>query len=83
MSILGFIAAAAGFAYAVVVLVARLVYRATPVGWAPLMMVLLFVSGIQMIMLGIIGQYLKRTFDETRQRPLFIIDEVIPSDQNR
>jgi glycosyltransferase involved in cell wall biosynthesis len=83
MSILGFLAAGAGFAYALAVLVARLVYHATPIGWAPLMIVLLFVSGVQMMMLGIIGQYLKRTLDETRPRPLFIIDEVIPSGQNR
>ncbi len=44
-------------------------------GWASLMVVLLIVSGVQLIMLGIIGEYLRRNFDESRKRPVYIIDE--------
>jgi len=41
-------------------------------GWASLMVVLLIVSGVQLIMLGIIGEYLRRNFDESRKRPVYI-----------
>ena len=78
MSMLGIVSAAAGLLYAVVVLIARIFFRATPVGWAPLMVVILVTSGVQMMMLSIIGQYLKRTYDEARPRPLFLVDEVLP-----
>jgi dolichol-phosphate mannosyltransferase len=76
MTVLGFLSAAAALLYAVVVLVARLVYHSIPIGWAPLMIVILLVSGIQMMMLGVIGQYLRRTYDEARPRALYLVDEV-------
>jgi len=78
MSTIGILLAAAGILYAVVVLIARVFYHATPIGWAPLMIVILITSGVQMVMLSVIGQYLKRTYDEARPRPLFLIDEVSP-----
>jgi glycosyltransferase involved in cell wall biosynthesis len=46
-------------------------------GWASLMVVILTVSGVQMLTLGIFGEYLWRNFDETRKRPSFVIDQVI------
>jgi dolichol-phosphate mannosyltransferase len=78
MSAIGLLLAAVGILYAVVVLIARIFYHATPIGWAPLMFVILITSGVQMVMLSVIGQYLKRTYDEARPRPLFLIDEVSP-----
>ena len=78
MSLLGIVSAAAGLLYAVVVLIARVFFHATPIGWAPLMVVILVTSGVQMMMLSVIGQYLKRTYDEARPRPLFLVDEVLP-----
>jgi dolichol-phosphate mannosyltransferase len=45
-------------------------------GWSSLMVVLLLVSGIQLLMLGVVGEYLWRTFDEARKRPPFIISEM-------
>jgi len=78
MSMLGIVSATAGLIYAGVVLIARVFFHATPIGWAPLMVVILVTSGVQMMMLSIIGQYLKRTYDEVRPRPLFLVDEVLP-----
>jgi dolichol-phosphate mannosyltransferase len=47
---------------------------ATPFsGWAPLMMVILFVGGLIMIMLGVIGEYVWRVYDEVRKKPNFVI----------
>jgi dolichol-phosphate mannosyltransferase len=45
-------------------------------GYAPIMMVLLIVSGLIMFMLGIIGEYLWRTYDKVRERPQYIIKDI-------
>jgi dolichol-phosphate mannosyltransferase len=42
-------------------------------GWASIITLILFLSGVQLLMLGIVAEYLWRTFDESRQRPPFII----------
>ncbi|WP_195396761.1 glycosyltransferase [Holdemania sp. 1001302B_160321_E10] len=44
-------------------------------GWSSMMIVLLFFGSLQMIFLGIIGEYLGRIFDETKNRPLYYIEE--------
>lgn len=46
-------------------------------GWTSLMVVLLVVSGAQMTMLGILGEYLWRTLDETRRRPRFVVEQIL------
>jgi len=43
-------------------------------GWTSLIVVVLLLSGFQMLMLGIIGEYLGRTFSEAKGRPLYFID---------
>jgi dolichol-phosphate mannosyltransferase len=53
------------------------VFWGNPVkGWAPIMIVLLVVSGIQLLMLGIIGEYLWRTLAQVRQRAPYLIDSI-------
>lgn len=50
----------------------------TPVkGWSTLMCLVLFSSGVILLMLGVLGEYLWRTLDATRNRPVFIIDKVV------
>ena len=44
-------------------------------GWSSLMVAIIFTSGVQMLTLGVIGEYLWRNFDATRNRPSFIIDK--------
>lgn len=43
------------------------------------MVVILFFGGIQLVALGIIGEYLGRTFDETKGRPLYFVNRYVPS----
>ena len=62
--------------YALYLLGARLFGAVQVRGWTALMLVLLFVSAFQMIALGIIGEYVWRTLDAARQRPLYVEDEV-------
>lgn len=75
MSLLGFIFAILGFLYALVVLFNALAGR-PPEGWASLMVVVLVVSGVQMLMMGVLGEYLWRALDETRRRPPYIIEDL-------
>ncbi len=56
----------------------------TPVmGWASLMCIVLFGFGVVMLMLGIIGEYIWRALDASRNRPPFIIDEVVREDEEQ
>lgn len=77
VSLTGFVVVALAFAYAALVLYLSL-FRGFPVsGWASLMLVLLLVSGIQILMLGVLGEYLWRNLEETRHRPRFIVESVL------
>lgn len=70
---LGLLSAGAGFATALWTIVSKLVGFPSPRGWASIMAVILFVGGVQLIVLGVIGEYLGRVYDEVRQRPLYIV----------
>jgi polyisoprenyl-phosphate glycosyltransferase len=45
-------------------------------GWTSIVLLLLFIAGTQIVFTGILGEYIARIFDEVRQRPYFIVDEV-------
>nr|MBQ8252091.1 glycosyltransferase [Lachnospiraceae bacterium] len=54
----------------------------TPIlGWASLMCVVLFSFGLMMLMLGILGEYVWRALDASRNRPPYLIDEIKKSDE--
>lgn len=78
-SLIGICLSLLGLLYALVIVFLRLCYAIPVEGWASLMIVLLLVSGVQMLMTGILGEYLWRNLDETRKRPPFIIEKIIES----
>ena len=78
MSFLGFGFALFGFIYATVVVINGLAGK-PPEGWASLMVAILIIGGIQMLMMGVLGEYLWRALDETRRRPRYIIEATVNS----
>ena len=75
-TVLGLIVSALALCYMVVVLIDALVYGDPVAGYPTLMTVLLFLGGVQLLSLGIIGEYLGRVFTESKQRPCYLIDEL-------
>ncbi len=79
-SLLGFGMAFLGFLYACVIIVSRVVYGSETElarGWYSMIVVLLLVSGVQLIMTGVLGEYLVRTLESTRQRPSYLVERVV------
>lgn len=52
---------------------------ATVAGWTSLMVIVLLIGGVQMIAIGVLGEYIGRLYMQGKQRPLFVVDEVIRS----
>ncbi len=71
----GYVTSAAAFLYACSVVVQKALGY-TVQGWATIMVATLFLGGVQLISLGIIGEYLGRVFNEVKARPLYVIDEI-------
>ena len=75
-SFLGIIYAVLSFSYGAFIFVSWLTFGIEVQGWVPMMLVLTFTAGLQMTLLGILGEYLWRNLDETRGRPLYVIDTI-------
>lgn len=76
MSLIGFITAFLSFLYGVFVVICTVFGLINLQGWTTIIALITFLLGIIMIMLGIIGEYLWRILDESRDRPSYIVDEV-------
>jgi dolichol-phosphate mannosyltransferase len=74
MTVMGFAVAALGMLYALWVMGVA-IFGEPIQGWASIMVVVLIIGGLQMAMLGIMGEYLWRTLEETRQRKLYFIEK--------
>lgn len=74
MSLVGFILAILAFVYLAVVVINGL-RGISPQGWASLMVAVLFVGGLQIMMMGVLGEYIWRSLDEARNRPSYIIED--------
>jgi len=80
-SFLGYLTSLLAFLYACGVFIQKAMGY-TVQGWATIMVGLLFLGGVQLICLGIIGEYIGRIFNEIKNRPLYIIEEVFESKKN-
>jgi glycosyltransferase involved in cell wall biosynthesis len=78
---LGLMTAVFAFVYAMVIVYKTLFYGESVQGYPSLMVVILFLGGVQLTVLGILGEYVGRIFNETKNRPLYIIKDYFPSIQ--
>jgi dolichol-phosphate mannosyltransferase len=76
---MGYLASGLAFLYLASVFVQKAM-GATIQGWATIMVALLFLGGVQLICLGIIGEYIGRIFNEIKPRPMYVIESVIAGD---
>ncbi|MCC4269663.1 glycosyltransferase family 2 protein [Marinobacter nauticus] len=74
-SYIGVLLAFGSFVYGAYVVVKTLLWGDPVPGYPSLMTVILFIGGIQLMFLGVLGEYLGRMFDETKRRPLYLIQE--------
>ncbi|WP_321344538.1 glycosyltransferase family 2 protein [Breoghania sp.] len=65
------------FAYALYLVLRTLLFGADMPGYASTMTAILFFSGIQLLSIGIVGEYVARLFNETKQRPIYLVRDVI------
>ena len=76
----GFLVALFAFIYGAVIIAKTLIYGEPVAGYPSLMVVILFLGGVQLMAIGVSGEYLGRIFDESKERPLYVTETVVPAD---
>ena len=74
-SYFGFTISAFAFLYAVVLAIRKLLHDVDVPGYTSLMVVVLFLGGVQLITLGVLGEYIGRVYNEVKGRPLYVVSE--------
>jgi polyisoprenyl-phosphate glycosyltransferase len=70
---LGLLSAGAGFSLICWIIINRMTATYIPQGWASSTAITLFIGGVQLLVLGVMGEYLRRVYDEVRKRPLYVV----------
>lgn len=76
-TILGFAISSAGLLYAVYIVITSIDMGNFPPGYTSLIAVILILGGLQLMVLGVIGEYVGTVFDEVKGRPLYVVDEIL------
>ena len=74
-SVMGVLFCILSFVGILVVIIRELIWQMSSYGWPSLICILLLVSGIQLLCIGVLGQYLSKTYLESKQRPIYIVKE--------
>jgi len=82
-SYIGVLLAFGSFVYGAYVIIKTILWGDPVPGYPSLMTVVLFMGGIQLMFLGVLGEYLGRMFDETKRRPLYLIDEYLKQGKSK
>ncbi len=82
MSVIGGVSAFAGFIYAIYIVISVIALRINGknsgvLGWSSIVTIIIFFSGLILLSLGIIGEYLWRIFDYVKHRPRYVVKEII------
>lgn len=80
---LGFVTAVGAFSYGMYFLIRTLLYGNPVPGYPSLIVIILFLGGIQLMAIGILGEYIGRIFTETKRRPLYFLNDYRPARQQR
>jgi glycosyltransferase involved in cell wall biosynthesis len=78
-SYVGFAVSAIAFVYALIIIAFKLFSLRPPAytpGWASTIVAVLFLGGVQLMSLGILGEYIGRVYDEVKGRPLYLISDI-------
>jgi polyisoprenyl-phosphate glycosyltransferase len=78
-SYIGFVTALVAFAYGAVVIGKTLLFGDPVRGYPSLVVLVLFLGGLQLMALGVIGEYLARMFIEVKRRPLYVVQRTLPA----
>lgn len=77
-SYIGLCTAFGAFAYGIYILITTLLFGNPVAGYPSLLVVMLFLGGVQLMSIGVLGEYIGRIFTETKQRPLYFINHYLP-----
>ena len=77
---LGLLVALAAAVFGAQVVVRTIIFGNPVAGYPSLVTIILFLGGVQLITLGVIGEYLGRVFNETKNRPLYLVERFVPSE---
>jgi glycosyltransferase involved in cell wall biosynthesis len=76
---LGVLTALLAFVYALWIVSKALLWGDAVAGYPSMMAVILFLGGVQLVALGMVGEYLGRLYEESKQRPLYLVDSWRPA----
>jgi dolichol-phosphate mannosyltransferase len=76
-SIVGLAVTTLSFLYAAYAIVIRIASGESPKGFTALIVAMTFFAGVQLLFLGVIGEYLGRIYDETKRRPQFVVSQIV------
>lgn len=78
----GFIFASTGFLFALIIVIKKLFFNTQILGWASLMIAILIFSGIQLLSIGMVGEYIGRIFMTENQTPQYVVRTIIGGGEN-
>jgi dolichol-phosphate mannosyltransferase len=82
-AVLGALAIGASAVFALYAVYAKVVLQRTPQGFTSLIVVTTFLAGVNLLFLGLIGEYVGRVYEEVKRRPLYVVDRVVDSRPGR
>ena len=77
---IGLVTALGAFGYGIYMVIETLLHGNKVAGYPSLIVIVLILGGVQLVAIGVLGEYLGRIFNETKQRPLYFINEYLPSE---
>ena len=76
-SFLGMLTATASLIYLIIVIIQKLAFGIDVPGYASIIVLILFLGGMQLFCIGIIGEYVGRTFEQSKKRPIYLTKEIL------